>query len=102
MARKDASDKMLGVELQLEGERASALGHAGRALELCLDRLSRLEAEARALSGAARATKAAEHAEERKRAEYLRWCLEVQREAMGLRVHTDLDAWYRIPPPLTS
>jgi hypothetical protein len=100
MARRDVADRTLGIELQLDGERASALGGVGRSLERSLGRLEQLACEARGLAGAAWERKAAEHAAERRTALHLRWCMEVQREAMGLRLHTDLDAWYAVPPPL--
>lgn len=92
----------LAIELQMRQEAASALKAAGRALEELLKRLELLRPKALSATGAAQATLRAEYQELFKQAEYRKWCLIVQREAMGLRHHGELDLHYALPPPLPS
>jgi hypothetical protein len=80
---------------ELRSESASALGRIGGILEATLQELRALRAEA---------VPAREREVNRERGKALlararlyRYFLEVQREAVGLRDHRDLDTYY--PPP---
>lgn len=90
---------LVPVDLEIAREKASALGRAGERLSASLARLSEL---ARRLDGAAedeeRSGLARRYAEERARAAKLRYDLVVQREAIGLRRHADVDRAYPLPP----
>lgn len=88
----------LSIELEMRRETVSSLRMVGRKLEDLLEELGRLEAEVAAASGAHREAKAASYRELRKQAEHQRWCLIVQREAMGLRIHKVIDELYPLPP----
>lgn len=88
----------LAIEVQLRQEKASALRRTGDKLEKAIDELTRLERELSVSSGPTRAKKLAEYQQARTHAEHERWCLIVQREAMGLWNHAEVDLMYRIPP----
>ena len=88
------------VQRELQKERAAALGRIGRRLEVLLTRLAELRAEWQAADATARPPLALAYAECRDEARQYRWYLEVQREAVGLRYHHDLDRCYPIPPEL--
>jgi hypothetical protein len=86
---------------ELNRERASGLGRTGRLIEDAIAACAQLrEHLATCPPGSRRAGLLAEYAEHRKTAIEQRWYLEVQREAMGLRRHTDLDTFFPIPPPI--
>ena len=97
--RAEALGKM---EQELQQERAAALGRIARTLESLLVRLETLRQGAEAVTGPDRAAIVAEHAEVRARATTYRWYLEVQREALGLLRHDQLDEFYVIPPPIDT
>jgi hypothetical protein len=88
------------VQRALQKERAAALGRIGRALEARLTRLGDLRARWDAAAPDERRALARAYAECRAEARRYRWYLEVQREAVGLRHHHDLDRAYPIPPAL--
>jgi hypothetical protein len=90
----------LAIEVQLRQEKASALRRVGDKLEKLIAELTRLERELTAASGPGRAKKVAEYQQMRADAEHQRWCLVVQREALGLWNHQEVDLMYRIPPPV--
>lgn len=82
--------------LELRAEGASALGRLGRTLEATLDELRALRHQMHAKP------RDRDVLRERQvsllaRARLYRYFLEVQREAMGLGDHRDLDRYY--PPP---
>jgi hypothetical protein len=82
---------------ELRAEQASALGRIGRTLEATLEELHALRTD---LAGSA--SPPLEPLLDRQaallaRARLYRYFLEVQREAIGLRDHSDLDRHY--PPP---
>ncbi len=84
---------------ELNREKASGLGRTGRQLEEALATCRELEQQLVGLgAGPRREGLVAQHRETRRRALELRWYLEVQREAMGLRRHTDLDTFFPVPP----
>ncbi len=88
----------LAIEVQIRQEKASALRRVGDKLEKLIAELTTLERELHTLSGARRAERAARYQQVRAEAEHERWCLVVQREAMGLWNHAEVDLMYRIPP----
>lgn len=98
LVRALQSDSAMTAELNKE--KASGLGNTGRLLEEAIAKLNALSGKVGTTHGAVRAELLSEYADTRKRALELRWYLEVQREAMGLRRHTDLDHFFPIPGPL--
>lgn len=78
-------------EAELNKERAGALGLRARRLEAELERCRALAAEWAQATAARRAVLEAEHEAARGESERLRWNLCVQREALGLRRHDDVD-----------
>jgi hypothetical protein len=101
------------VEAEIRREKAEALGRTGERLERILHEMETCRRDLmhpttgrRDLHGAARASaerreKLAEHDRLWEQARYLRHCLIVQREAMGLWRHDDVDRQYPLPEPLT-
>lgn len=89
------------TEEELRQERAYTLGRAADALESLLARLETLRQSLDEVPGPERAEKVAEYNRVREQARYRFWCIVVQREAIGLWQHEELQAAYRIPPPLS-
>jgi hypothetical protein len=87
-------------EAELNKERAGALGLTARRLEAELEKCAALRAEWRGANPARRAVLEGEHEAARVESERLRWNLCVQREAMGLRRHDDVDLLYPPAPQL--
>ncbi len=86
---------------ELNRERANGLGRTGRLIEDAIAACDTLRQQlATCPADHTRAGLLSEYAEHRKTAIEQRWYLEVQREAMGLRKHTDLDTFFPIPPPI--
>ncbi len=90
----------MAIEVQFRQEGALSLRRAGEKLEKTIGELTRLEKELSSASGPARTKKLAEYQQMRAEAEHQRWCLVVQREALGLWNHQEVDLMYRIPPPV--
>lgn len=90
----------LAVEVQIRQEKASALRRVGDKLENLIGRLAKLEDELRTLIGTPRAKKLAEYEKLWADADYQRWCLVIQREALGLFDHAEVDLMYPRPPRL--
>jgi hypothetical protein len=99
-AQRPSIDSPLAIEVQLRQEKASALRRVGDKLEKLIGELTGLERELQAASGPKRAERLARYQQLRAEAEHQRWCLIVQREAMGLWNHAEVDLMYRIPPPV--
>jgi hypothetical protein len=97
---RSRAEGLAALQQELLGEMAASLGRAGQKLERAIAELEQIAAEARALTGGARAERVRAHRALRAIALEYRWCLEVQREAIGLRDHRALDRFYRVPPPL--
>lgn len=95
--RPRSPGSVLHVELELAKEKAGGLRRVGEKLESLLSELRRLEHELPQLHGAARDAALHRHAKLRTDALQQRYFLHVQREAMGLRQHGDLDELYPIP-----
>jgi hypothetical protein len=86
---------------ELNRERASSLGRTGRLLEEAIAACQVLRAQLETCpDGPQRTELLAQYAEHRKEALTQRWNLEVQREAMGLRRHADLDTFFPPPRPI--
>lgn len=88
------------TEREIRAEQATALA---RIAETLAGLLGELEARRRAFGSLAdgeRSAARADYAALRRRAVLYRWYLEVQREAVGLFRHDDLDRFYPLPPAL--
>lgn len=104
-----------GIEAEIRQEKAEALGRTGERLERMLDELAGLRNELLDSSVAVSSSLAAADGEQlavlhekterytqlREQAQQIRHCLVIQREAVGLRRHEDVDRQYPVPPPLT-
>ncbi|WP_224368226.1 hypothetical protein [Hyalangium versicolor] len=93
-------DTPLAVEVAIRQEKAGALRRVGDTLEKMLVELKTLESELRTLNGPPRTKRLTLYQQIRADAEYQRWCLVVQREAMGLFDHSEVDLMYPVPPQL--
>jgi hypothetical protein len=91
---------VLHVELELAKEKASGLRRVGEKLEALLAGLRQLEQSLPQLHGEAREAALSRHAQLRAEALQQRYNMRVQREAMGLWHHGDLDELYPIPAAL--
>lgn len=98
MSVKKAVQGSLALEAELDRERAGALGRTGRLLELALETCQALRTSLEAATGRERRRLIAEYREARAEAEKWRWYLTIQREAMGLRRHDDVERLYPTPP----
>jgi hypothetical protein len=83
---------------ELQGERAAALARISRRLELLIAQLDATREHLAHVREDDRERDVAAYRELHREAVKYRWYLEVQREAIGLRQHTLLDEFYRIPP----
>lgn len=88
----------LAIEVQIRQEKASALRRVGDKLETLIGKMVTLEAELRTLAGPPRAKKVEEYQKLWAEADHQRWYLIIQREAMGLFDHAEVDLMYPIPP----
>lgn len=86
---------------ELQEERAAALARISRRLERLLDQLQATREQIARGRDEDRARTIAAYRELHREAVKYRWYLEVQREAIGLRQHQQLDEFYRIPPELS-
>ena len=82
---------------ELNEERAAALSRISRTLESLIAQLHQARERVFAAPAEERDTAARAFRELRARALEYRWYLEVQREAIGMRHHHNLDDFYRIP-----
>jgi hypothetical protein len=90
------------MEAELNREKAGALGLTGRKLEALLGECAAVASRlASTPSGAERRALLKTYRETRRQAEQQRWYMCVQREAMGLRRHDDVDRVYP-PPPIIA
>lgn len=103
------------IEAEIRQGKAEALGRTGERLERMLDELAGLRNELLDSSVAVSSSLAAADGEQlavlhekterytrlREQAQQIRHCLVIQREAVGLRRHEDVDRQYPVPPPLT-
>jgi hypothetical protein len=98
MSVKKAIQGSLALESELDKERAGALGRTGQQLELSLSKCQALLDRLRASAGRERRQLVGDYREARAEAEQWRWYLCIQREAMGLRRHDDVERLYPTPP----
>lgn len=92
----------LAIEVEMMRERASSLRRVSGKLETLIDRLQAIRSALPAARPQERTGLQAEYARLRAEAETQRWYMIVQREAMGLFHHEDVDQLYAIPGPLGS
>ncbi|WP_257459991.1 hypothetical protein [Archangium lipolyticum] len=91
----------LAIEVALKAEAANSLKALGHRLDRQLTELRQLGEQVMALApGEVRDKRLAEYEEKRRDAEYRKWTLIVQREAMGLFNHEDVEEIYGVPPKL--
>lgn len=100
MAKRFNPEAALPIELELVKEKAFALRRTEYAIEKLLAEMQQIERELGALSGPRRAQKVEEHTALRAQAEHERWKMIVQREALGLSRHEDVDHFYPLPARL--
>jgi hypothetical protein len=82
---------------ELNEERAAALARISRTLESLISQLQQARDHVFAASPDNREHAIGVFRELRSRALEYRWYLEVQREAMGMRHHHNLDEYFKIP-----
>ncbi len=87
-------------EAELNKERAGALAITARKLEDQLERCTKLREELTLAEGLLRELLLRDYREAREESERQRWNLCVQREALGIRRHEDVDRFYPIAPRL--
>ena len=88
-------------EAELNKERAGALGMTARKLEDLLERCQALKSELEsATTREMRELLLRDYREAREESEKQRWNLCVQREAMGLRQHQDVERYWPTAPKL--
>ena len=97
MSRQGNPFALLPVELEMLREKASGLQAVGRKLEEVLLKLQRIETALPKLPPGERALQVLEHGRLYEESEQLRWKMVVQREAMGLSRHDDVDRMYPRP-----
>jgi hypothetical protein len=88
---------LVGLEQEIAREAALSLGRQGERLERALAALHKLE---RTFLRAPSEALVTAHQALRREAERLLWNLKIQREALGLRNHRELERRYRVPAPL--
>ena len=94
---KSTADQHDALLRELNEERAAALTRISRALESLIAQLHQARERVFAASAEERDQAVRTFTELRARAREYRWYLEVQREAIGMRHHHNLDDFYRIP-----
>ena len=95
-----AAGSLARIQDEIAGEKAAALSRIAGTLEALVAELQVIALAAAAGGPDERRRSLARHREVRERALRWRWYLEVQREAVGLTRHQDLDALYAVPDPL--
>lgn len=92
-----AAEGLARTEKELQAERAAALARIAGTLEGLLAELRRRREEMEGLTGAERQRAHQAYDVLRAQARLYRWYLVVQREALGLFRHDDLDRVYPLP-----
>ena len=90
------------TEREIRGEMAANLGRIARTLEWQIERLQCMGVEIERAEGGDRARRVATYMGVRREARLYRWYLEVQREALGLVDHRELERVYPIPGPIRA
>lgn len=102
MSSKGPVGGSLAIEVQMRAEAVASVRALGQRIEKQISELQQLGQQVRAMAPSpARDKKVAEYNEKRRDAEYRKWTLIVQREAMGLFNHDDVEEIYRVPPKLS-
>jgi hypothetical protein len=111
---KQAYKGLENTEAEIRREKAEALGRTGERLQYILEELVRLQGDLLSRAAVLRSSsgvpdgqdssdlreKVTRCARLREQARQLRYYLMIQREAIGLRRHEDVDRQYPLPPPL--
>lgn len=98
----DPREALARTESEIRAEKAAALARIAGALEGLLAELQRRREDLARLSGDGRARAVEEYAALRDQARLYRWYLVVQREALGLFRHDDVDRHYPVPEPVPA
>lgn len=97
---REIADRHGRLELELQEERAAALGRISRTLESLIEQLHALRPRVSHLHWSDASPELARYRELRRQAVRYRWYLEVQREALRLHPDHRLDEFYKIPAPV--
>jgi DNA repair exonuclease SbcCD ATPase subunit len=98
MELKHLAQALEKTEKELQEERATTLSRTGEKLEQLIEQLQTLRGRLSAMAPAERRAHVETYRRLHKDAHYQLWCLVVNREALGLRQHAELDDHYPIPP----
>ncbi|HET6266607.1 MAG TPA: hypothetical protein VFG11_02735 [Acidobacteriota bacterium] len=97
-----ARDQALSsIESEIRAEMAASLGRVGSRLKTLLSAMAELAASIPLLSGVSLQEALIRYRKLRDEARLYRWYLIVQREAIGLRNHAEVDHFYPIPSNLS-
>jgi hypothetical protein len=96
------AESLARTEAELRAEKAAALARIAGTLEGLLAELGRRRASFGRLSSEERAAATEAYDVLREQARLYRWYLVVQREAVGMFGHDDLDRHYPLPEPLST
>ena len=88
------------TEAEIRAEKAAALARIAGTLEGILAELQRRREDLARLPGGGRARAVEDYAALREQARLYRWYLIVQREALGLFRHDEVDRYYPLPEPV--
>ncbi len=97
MTLERTAEGLAQIEKEIQAEKAAALGRTAAMLEGMLADLHRRRDEMGRLAGDERARAEEAYATLRDQARLYRWYLVVQREALGLFHHDDVDRHYPLP-----
>jgi hypothetical protein len=95
------ADGLARTEAEIRAEKAAALARIAGTLDGLLIELQRRRDEFERLPSGERPRAAEAYATLREQAQLYRWYLVVQREALGLFRHDDVDWHYPLPEPLS-
>jgi hypothetical protein len=95
----DPREALARTESEIRAEKAAALARIAGTLEGILAELQRRGEDLARLSGDGRARAVEDYAALREQARRYRWYLIVQREALGLFRHDEVDRHYPMPGP---
>src|SRR3989442_14974908 len=96
------AESLARTEAELRAEKAAALARIAGTLDGLLAELSRRRESFGGLSSDERGPAVEAYDALREQARLYRWYLLVQREAMGLFRHDDVDRHYPLPEPLST
>jgi hypothetical protein len=93
-------EALTAVETEIRAEKAASLGRVSKQLEAFLADAAAVRLQLETTAGEARAPLLKQHAQARAGAEKYLWYLIVQREALGLFRHDEVEERYPVPPAL--